>query len=81
MKKLSLIFVVLFSILLFAVTNPEVFYTKSGKTFHRTVNCMSLSQSKTIYAKDSISVSENRTPCKICYRQKVTPEIIRENEE
>lgn len=79
MKK-TILAIVFFSILLFAVTNPEVFYTKNGKTFHRSTACMSLSHSKTIYTNDSLSVSETRTPCKICYRQKITPEIIKESE-
>lgn len=65
-KKLSILFFLLFTALLFASSSGTVYVTKNGKKYHQRT-CKTLSRSKTIIPM-SINDAKNKgyTPCKVC---------------
>lgn len=47
-------------------TVETVYWTPGGAVYHRTINCPTLSRSRTIYS-GSVSSCPKSRPCKVCY--------------
>lgn len=65
-KKISILFFLLLTAIVFAASSNTVYVTKTGKKYHQR-SCKTLSKSKTVIPM-SINDAKNKgyTPCKVC---------------